>query len=151
MVRVHGNKWRRWLGVGVLCCVAAAGLAAQQAEQVNTVRTIRAAAPSAAAGAATAEIEIELHSTQPFPILDQVVVLRIGNQDFLKSRSPEDGSLNTLFFSVSADAFAQLPDGARMTVRYGKGDPDGVEQSAAQAARGRRWDFGTLDKSLLAQ
>lgn len=150
---VHGNDGsRRWLGVVLSFCIALPAFAAQQAgEKVNTVRSIRAAAAAAGAAAAAAEVEIELHSSQAFPILDQVVVLRIGNRDFLRSRSPVDGSLNTLFFIVSANDFAQLPDGARMTVRYGTGDPEGTQESAAQAARGRRWDFGALDKSLLAQ
>jgi hypothetical protein len=135
--------------------IALPAFAAQQAaEKVNTVQSIRvAAAPAGAAAATAAEVEIELHSSQEFPIRDQVVVLRIGNLDIMKSRSPADGSLNTLIFSLPADQFAQLADGAQMTVRYGIGDPEGAAAGpAAQAAASRwRWDFGKLDKSLLVQ
>jgi hypothetical protein len=151
--RTYGS--RTLLGVVLSCLVTLPLFAAQQTAEpkVNTVRSIRAAAAPAGVGAAaTAEIDIELHSTQEFPIRDQVVVLRIGNSDFMKSRSPADGSLNTLIFSVPADEFAQLPNGAQITVRYGKGDPELPQGVAAQAAANRwRWDFGKLDKSLLVQ
>ena len=123
-------------------------LAAQEPAIENEVRNIRPAAPRR--GQTAAEIEIELHSSREFPILNQVVVLRIGTQDFFKSRSPDDGSRQTLIFSVPADVFDRLPDGAPLAVRFGKADPDGPQDEArARAASRRRWDFGSLDKSKL--
>jgi hypothetical protein len=104
----------------------------------NVVKSIREVV-SAASGAP--EVEFELYSPTPFPIRDQVIVLRIGRTDVMKSRSPEDGSLNTLIFSLPTDQFEQLADGAEMTVQFGK----------APAARGPRWNFGQLNKALLSR
>jgi hypothetical protein len=135
--------------VGTIClCLALATPAAQEPPIQNVVRNIRAATPRIAKAAA--EIEIELYSSREFPIVNQVVVLRIGTRDFLKSRSPEDGSLHTLIFSVPADVFDSLPDGAPLAVRFGKSDPDTQQDAARErAASRRRWDFGSLDKSKL--
>jgi hypothetical protein len=104
----------------------------------NVVKGIREVV-SAATG--TPEIEFELYSPTPFPIRDQIIVLRIGRIDVLKSRSPEDGSLNTLIFSLPTDQFEQLADGAEMTVQFGR----------TPAARGPRWNFGQLNKALLSR
>ena len=133
-------------------CLAVAALAAQDPRVDNVVRSIRPATPPPGQAAAAAEIDLELYSSREFPILDQIVVLRIGTQDFLKSRTPDDGSLHTLIFSVPADVFDRLPDGAAMTVRFGKAEPSGLEDvSTARAGSRLRWDFGTLDKSLLVR
>jgi hypothetical protein len=143
-----------WLGLALSYFIVLPGLAAQQADgpKVNTVRSVRSVAPPAGVAAAAAEVEIELHSSHEFPIRAEVVVLRIGSSDFMKSRSPADGSLNTLIFSVPADEFAQLSNGAQMTVRYGRREPGVPQGPAAQALVDRwTWDFGKLDKSLLAQ
>lgn len=142
----------RWTAGAVVFCLALATVAAQEPPVENVVRGIRAAKPLAGRPPAAAkdEIEIELHSSREFPILNQVVVLRVGTRDFFKSRTPEDGSLHTLIFSVPADVFDDLPDGAGLTVRFGKGEPDtGQDVARGQAGSRLRWDFGPLDKSLL--
>src|SRR5688500_10035884 len=125
-----------WLGVALSSLFALSTVAAQQPDdkRVNTVRSIRAVG---------AEVEIELHSTVEFPVRDEVVILRIGNRDISKSRPPADGSLNTLIFSLAGADFDRLPDGAPMTVRYGKALPP--PGPAPQAADPAQWNFGQLN------
>jgi hypothetical protein len=53
---------------------------------------------------------------------------------FVGSRPPEDGSLNTLIFTLPFEQFARTAFGDRITVQYGD-EPE--------------WDFGILDKRLL--
>jgi hypothetical protein len=137
-----GIVQKAWLGVALSSLLALSTVAAQQPgdQRVNTVRSIRAVG---------AEVEIELHSTAEFPVRDEVVVLRIGNRDIFKSRPPADGSLNTLIFSLGSADFDRLPDGAAMSVRYGKAlPPPGPE---AQGVDRARWDFGKLNKGRLVR
>jgi hypothetical protein len=89
---------------------------------IKSIKTVRSA------------VELQLTSSRSFGVRNALVVLRIGTQKFTKSRSPEDGSLNTLIFTLTADEFARTAPGDRVTVQYG--DEPG-------------WDFGTLDKRLL--
>ena len=134
--------------VSILVCLQAP--AAEQnmgARDVNVVKSIRARGPA---------IEIELHSSREFPVGGQVLVLTVGKKEFAKSRHPADGSLNTLIFTLDADEFEQLPDGETMTVGIGrrKGGDDATARTPVPARSsgpetGRRWKFGTLDKSLL--
>jgi hypothetical protein len=128
-----------------LSSFALVGFAAQQGAppDMNVVKSIRAATFSGAA-----VIEIELQSSKEFPMRDQIVVLRIGNRDFMKSRSPADGSLKTLIFMLTPEDFGQVADGASMSVRYGLEYSD---EPAAQGADNSRWQFGQLNKSLLSQ
>jgi hypothetical protein len=148
MFKSARNLAYRWVAGTIYLCLALATLAAQDPPIENVVRSIRPAAPSVGQAAA-AEIELELYSSREFPVLNQVVVLRIGTRDFLKSRTPDDGSLHTLIFSVPADVFDSLPDGAALAVRFGKADPGGPPDVAPARANRLRWDFGSLDKSLL--
>lgn len=140
MIRRGGLRAGARCGLLMLCCLSLPPVlvSAQTITSGNVVRSIREVV-SAATG--TPEVEFELYSPTPFPIRDQVIVLRIGRTDVLKSRSPEDGSLNTLIFSMPADVFEQLADGAEMTVQFGR----------TPAARGPRWNFGQLNKALLSR
>jgi len=82
-------------------------------------------------------VEIELFSTREFTPRNALVMLRIGESEFTQSRSPEDGSLNTLIFLIPANAFStQTDSGEDVWVDYG-------EQP------GEKWYFGKLDKGLL--
>jgi hypothetical protein len=130
------------LGALLTCLLLSGVMAAAQAPQadVNTVKSIRTV---------NGVVEVELHSSREFPIRDEVVVLRIGKKEFLRSRSPEDGSLKTLIFMIDPDQFDSLADGEEMTVTYGrsKGEAGEVGASAASAHR-PRWNFGKLNKSL---
>ncbi len=102
---------------------------AQQQEEVNTIKSIKTVPEG---------IEIELYSTREFPVRNEIVRLHIGDDEFTRSRSPEDGSLNTLFFTLTVSAFeTRVATGDRVWVDFGEGS--------------QRWDFGTLDKSLLGK
>jgi hypothetical protein len=118
----------------VLATLALVGLCASaqaSAQAVNSVREIRAAE-----GGATVEIEVE--SSKEFPVGGQIVVLRIGKDEFIYSKTPPGGSLNRLIFLVPAKAFAAIPDGTAMTVQYGRGEHGHDRRT-----------FGPLDKGQL--
>jgi hypothetical protein len=83
-------------------------------------------------------VEIELRSSREFPVRSEVVVLTIGDKQFLKSKSPEGGSLKTLIFILTEEEFEELIDEAPMSVGYGKRPGDHMP----------RWNFGQLKKSL---
>jgi hypothetical protein len=107
---------------------------------VNSVESVRSVGRS---------VEIELHSSREFPVRDEVVVLRIGKKEFSRSRPPEDGSLNTLIFILPVAEFDALPDGAPLTVKYGRQREEEGGMSADSAAdHGPRWDFGKLNKAM---
>jgi len=118
-----GRPWP-WTLTLLLSLVSLPALATAQPE-VNAIKSIKTLG---------SEVEIQLTSSRPFGVRNALVVLRIGTQKFTKSRPPEDGSLNTLIFTLTSDQFARTAFGDRVTVQYG--DEPG-------------WDFGTLDKRLL--
>ena len=111
------------------------------AQDVNTVKSMRAVGST---------VEIELDSTKQFEIRDDLIVLKIGNKEFSRSKSPKDGSLNRLIFMIPASAFEQLADGEAMTVSFRSDNvSDDVSATGGTRRGGPRWDFGKLNKSLL--
>ena len=82
-------------------------------------------------------VEIQVSSDRPFPVVNAGVVLYIGQQKSRLSRYPE-GKMNTLVFTMPADDFAKTKDGDAITVRY---EPD---------SQGH-WEFGALDKKAVAE
>ncbi len=111
------------------------------AQDVNTVKSMRAVGNN---------VEIELESSKQFEIRDDLIVLRIGNKEFSRSKSPKDGSLNRLIFMIPASAFEQLADGEAMTVSFRSDNVSGdVSATGGTRRGGPRWDFGKLNKSLL--
>jgi len=121
----RGKTWRSALSV-LIFLLSLPALAT--GEEMNTIKGIKTVQSG---------IEIELNSTKPFPVRSQITVLRIGGKEFTNSRYPEDGSLNTLIFTLTFDEFEQTATGDQVTVQYGHGEL--VD----------RWDFGSLDKSWL--
>lgn len=83
-------------------------------------------------------VEIEVWSDREFPVRNEITVLRIGAQQFMLSRYPENGDTHTLIFTLTPDEFAKTSNGDRLTVQYGMGD-----------SSGEQWGFDPLDKSLL--
>lgn len=81
-------------------------------------------------------IEIQVQSGIPFPVRNELVVLRVGDRSLTISRYP-DGDTHRLAFAVSRDEFLELADGAEVWVQYGRDDSP------------ERWPFGTLRKSSL--
>ena len=132
----------RIAGALVISVFASGFLSAAQAQgpDVNTVRRIQTVDGVG---------EIEVRSNREFPIRDQVVVLRIGDKEFLRSKTPENGSLKTLIFMLTPAEFDALSDGAPMTVKYGRDkDSGGPQAEAALVLRGLKWNFGQLNKAL---
>ncbi len=120
----------RWRGMlGVLACVLVSLPALGSNADVNVITRIERVASG---------VEIEVKSSRPFPVRALGPELRVGTGGFLKSRSPEDGSLNALIFMLTAEEFAQTSMGDPVSVGYG--------QSMLPEDR---WDFGPLDKSTL--
>jgi hypothetical protein len=138
--QVTSRGGRSTLGALAICLCVFGLIAAAQAPtpDVNTVRRIQ-----------TVEgvVEIEVRSNREFPIRDEVVVLRIGQQEFKRSRSPEDGSLKTLIFMLAPDEFDSLVDGAQMTVKYGV-HKEGEDPEMPASPHRPRWNFGRLNKAL---
>jgi hypothetical protein len=138
------NHSGRIVGALAVCLLTFGLIAAAQAPRgdVNNVKRIQTV---------DGVVEIEVHSNRAFPILDQVIVLRIGDQEFLRSRSPENGDMKTLIFMLTPRQFDSLVDGAQMTVKFGRRSADEGVEAAAAAARGLRWNFGKLNKAIHQQ
>lgn len=126
---MHTKSWQWILAVPfILMCTLSYAVATDN----NSVKSITTLA--------TGDIEITVTSTRAFPVRNQLVSLRIGSKDFSRSRSPADGSLNTLIFFIPSEAFKQIASGDAMTVQYGSGN-----------LPGDKWDFSSLDKGMLVK
>lgn len=100
------------------------------AQGANAIKSIRSA-PSL--------VEIEVYSPEGFPVRDALTVLQIGSLEVVRNRPPDDGSLNSLIFMLTAEEFARVNTGDPVTVRYGREE------------HGRRYDFGRLDKGRVTR
>jgi hypothetical protein len=110
----------------------------QKKKPINGINSITAVESSPALEGEPG-VEIELYSSEEFPARNQVVVMSIGKTDFILSRYPEDGSTNTLIFTLTPDEFDSVSTGDPVAVRYGRE----LETSYDQR------EFGTLDKSII--
>ncbi len=98
---------------------------------VNEVKSIRSANIN--------QIEIGLASNREFLPQGELLVLRIGAREFTASRYPQTGETGSVTFTLSAEEFAQLEEGAPISVRYGEGHDNAG------------WRFGRLNKGQLAK
>jgi hypothetical protein len=73
-----------------------------------------------------AGVELVVRTPEGFPVLNEVPVLRIGNDLFPVSRYPSSGQTHTLIFSVPQTAYNELPNGAVARVQYGTTKPQRV-------------------------
>ena len=121
------RRLRQWACAAPVLLVLGLLPVLARAQQVNVIQNIQTIPGG---------IEIELTSPTPFPVRNEVVMLRIGNQECTISRHPEDGSLNTLIFTVQPEQFARAAAGERVVVQFGND-------------ASRQWDFGPLDGALL--
>jgi len=83
-----------------------------------------------------AVVQIELKTSQPFPVRDAALQVRIGKKTFINELSG-DYTGRTLTLSLTPEMFAELEDGAEVLAFFEK--PDG----------GDAWNFGKLDKRKL--
>ncbi len=127
---MNGISRRAVVGSLLLASVTLATGGGPARAQGSLIRSIRAAGPA---------IEVEVHSSTPFPVRALPPVLRIGGREFRLSRSPADGSLSTLIFLLTPEEFARVSTGDQVTVHYG-----GAETPHGGAV-------GRLDKSLLGR
>jgi hypothetical protein len=66
-------------------------------------------------------VEISLNSNRPFLPAGEILVLRVGDQEFGVSRYSEDGSTNQVRFVLTQAQFASLKQGDQISVQYGDG------------------------------
>ena len=100
---------------------------------VNQVKSMRSVQSSTLGST----VEIELNSNREFLPQGEMLVLRIGSQEFNLSRYPVTGETNTVVFTLTADEFARLSQGDTMAVQYGSG------------TNYNGWNFGRVDKTML--
>ena len=100
---------------------------------VNAIAAIRSVPSNDPTGRS---VEIEVSSTRPFAVRDEVPVLQISDQEYEPSRYPDDGDTHRLIFTLTGPEFAQAPAGASVTLKYGR---EGHTER----------NFGPLDKGRL--
>ena len=98
--------------------------------ETNRIVGIRRILAPSATGGSRAAFEIEVSSSRTFPVGGALPTLMIAGRSFTLSRFP-DGNTDRLIFTLDADEFASLPDGAEASVVVG-GAP--------------RWAIGPLRK-----
>ena len=126
--------------------------------RIKAVRSVPAPTGLRAPGAPQSLVEVEVTSNREFPVRNARVVLRIGNQEFLYSRYPSDGSLHTLIFELLPKDWAGVKNGERVLVYYGERGPNATFPAPPAGARAAQplsatdvWDFGKLDKSAFGK
>ncbi len=102
---------------------------------VNHIRSMRSV-QSATLGDT---VEIELTSNREFLPQGEMLVLRIGSQEFNLSRYPNTGETSTVVFTLTAQEFASIS----------QGDPVGVQYGSGPNYNG--WNFGRVDKTMLGR
>jgi hypothetical protein len=102
----------------------------------NTIKSVKAARSSGALGN-QAGVEIELTSSREFLPKGEMLVLKVGSQEFSLSRYGEDGSTNRLVFTLTTEQWSLLSTGDPVVVQYGAG--------AGADSR----NFGHIDKNML--
>jgi hypothetical protein len=112
-----------------------AGLPSDAVADQNAVSEMTAIPLSADLGQPA--VEIALNSNRPFLPMGEILVLRIGEQEFDVSRYANDGSTSRVTFVLTQAEFASLKQGDQISVQYGDG------------GNSRIWRFGGVDKNML--
>ena len=102
---------------------------------VNQIKSMRSV-QSATLGNA---VEIELSSNREFLPQGELLVLRIGSQEFSLSRYPNTGETTTVVFTLTADEWSRVSQSDPVAVQYGNG------------TNYNGWNFGKVDKTMLGQ
>ena len=103
------------------------------ASDVNKVSGMR----TVASASGDTGVEIELSSNRGFLPNGELLVLRIGSQEFNVSRYRTDGDTRTVIFTLTSQEFEGVATGDAISVHYGAG------------AEGKGWSFGPVDKKML--
>lgn len=103
----------------------------------NRIVSIRRVSSGASLRTQSSGVEVEVASNQPFPVRNELPVLRIGKREIALSRYPSNGDLKRLIFTLPEEEFAQVSSGEDVSVQYGRGEST------------LRWSFGRMDKSML--
>jgi hypothetical protein len=103
------------------------------ANDVNQIKSMRSV-QSATLGNT---VEIELSSNREFLPQGELLVLRIGSQEFSLSRYPNTGETNTVVFTLTAEEWSRVSQSEPVAVQYGNG------------TNYNGWNFGKVDKTLL--
>ncbi len=103
-----------------------------------TMKAVRRLTPSRGLSgkAAEAMVELEFTAEQPFPVMNELPVLRVGNREFNLSRFPVTGETTSLIFTLTRAEFEQLKEGDDVVVQYGSG-----------TEANRRWNVGAFNKN----
>ena len=104
---------------------------ARAASDSNRLVGIRRLAASEQIDAAGPAVEIEVQSSRPFPVGGALPEIRFGPDRFTLSRFPDGGTTDRLIFTLTAEEFDALTNGADVTVGIGGAAP---------------WRFGALTK-----
>lgn len=132
-----GTSWEGAAGTGTVA-LEVADPPGPERGITGAITAIRAV-PASTSIVAKPAVEIEVEIADSFPVRDEVPVLRIGDREFTLSRfTVLPDRRNGLAFTLGREAFEALPDGAEVSVRYGRGGP-----------RGPGWAMGRLDKKQL--
>lgn len=99
----------------------------------NQVKSLR----EVALADGTESVQIELTSNREFLPHGELLVLRIGDTEFVGSAYPSTGETGDVVFTMTPDEFGALPDSAPITIQYGTGHND------------PGWKFGRLNKGQL--
>ncbi len=102
----------------------------------NSVSSI-SAVPSSSLLRGEPAVELSLTSNRRFLPSGEILVLRIGDQQFDVSRYSDDGSTDRLTFVLTQAEFESLKQGDQISVQYGYGQ------------NGNGWRFGGIDKNML--
>ena len=78
-----------------------------------------------------ATVEIQVASDVPFPAMNRLPVLKIGEKEFTLSRYSDPAQLKELTFTLTADEYKQVSKTNEVTVTDGK-----------------VWKFGALSKGI---
>lgn len=71
-------------------------------------------------------VELSVRTPNGFPVMDEVPVLRVGDQLFPVSRYPSSGHIHTLIFSVPRESYDVLASGEAARIQYGLSQPKRV-------------------------
>jgi len=100
---------------------------------VNQIKSVHSASSSTLGDT----VEIELNSNREFLPQGELLVLRIGSQEFSLSRYPATGETNTAVFTLTLDEWSRVSQGDPVAVQYGAG------------TNYNGWNFGKVDKTML--